>query len=470
MDYVASLWRNLRLSQTLTGRTRFYLASAALLLLVLGLTLGGNLQAGMAEGPPQSDSAPDATPAPPPQEPPTPQGPSTPAPSPNPTPGPGPGTAPPPPDQSPEPAPPPTTPPRDPIELPPYIQVLTGPITSNVPIVRRDAAVMGFYTDPEPGLPGSYDTAVRQSEQLSMVCPFWYRVGFAGDGSVEPYGPGYDPAAAAQITSELQARGMKVLALVHNMRLGANVDTREIFHGILNDPAKQAALVDNLVAMVEDGGYDGINLDTEFLYPKDRAVFTEFVAALSAELRGRGHLVTAALPSKTRDDPANGWSGGFDLAALAPHLDWVAVMTYDEHGYVSTAGPIASIDWVRAVMDYITSVVPREKVLLGLAGHVFDWRAEHNKPRYISYARAIATADAHDVPIYWDNRYKSPFYDYTDPDTGEDRQVWFENRWSYAFKLDLVSEYGLGGVCLWRLGLEDPGLWVEIERRFTVLP
>ncbi len=327
---------------------------------------------------------------------------------------------------------------------------------------------MGFYTDAEPGLPGSHATAVHQADLLTYVCPFWYRVGFAGDGSIDPYGPGYDENAARTATRQLQAKGVKVLGLVHNMRLGAKEDTREIFHVILTDEAKRAALIESIVSLVEDMGFDGINLDTEFLYPGDREVFTAFVAGLAREMRLRGLLITADVPGKTRDDPKNGWSGGFDLAALAPHLDVVAVMTYDEHGYVTEAGPIASIGWVRRVLDYTVSVVPREKILLGLAGHVFDWAEGSKYPRYMSYARAVATVREARAEIRWDNNAKSAYYTYRDAKSGVNREVWLENRWSYAYKLHLVQEFGIGGVCLWRLGLEDPDLWTEVALRFTV--
>lgn len=346
--------------------------------------------------------------------------------------------------------------------------VSTGAAIDTPPIIHRPAAVMGFYTDDEPGLPGSHATAVRHADQLTYVCPFWYRVGFDGDGRIAPYGPGYDEAAARAATRELQARGVKVLGLIHNMRLGAKENTREIFHVILTDEARRGALVANIVALVEDMGFDGVNLDTEFLYPADRHAFTAFVAELAVEMRARGLLITADVPAKTCDDPQNGWSGGFDLAALAPHLDVVAVMTYDEHGYVTEAGPVASIGWVRRVLDYTVGVVPREKILLGLAGHVFDWAEGSKYPRYLSYGRAVATAREAGSEVKWDDKSKSAYYTYRDPGTGERRDVWLENRWSYAYKLHLVQEYGLGGACLWRLGLEDPDLWTEVALRFTV--
>gem|GEM_PF-4232414 len=41
------------------------------------------------------------------------------------------------------------------------------------------------------------------------------------------------------------------------------------------------------------------------------------------------------------------------------------VLAYDEH--FARSGPVASIGFVRRVLDYALSVIPREKVRLGMA-------------------------------------------------------------------------------------------------------
>jgi spore germination protein YaaH len=328
---------------------------------------------------------------------------------------------------------------------------------------------MGFYTDREPGLPGSLQTALRQAGSLTYVCPFWYQIGFAGDGSIIPYGPGYDPAAARQAVSELQGKGIKVLALLHNLRLGQPYDTRAIFSKILGSAELRAALIGNVLELIRDMGFDGLNLDTEFVRPADRDRYTQFVSELAAALRAEGYIITADLPAKVKDDPNHSWAGGFDIEALAPHLDLLAIMAYDEHGYVTRAGPVASIGWVEDVVRYSVSIVPPEKILLGLAGHAFDWLGETRYPKYTSYAGVMNTAARVGAKVQWDTASQTPYIRYTDPASGERREAWFENGSSYTHKFELVERYGLGGIALWRLGLEDPQLWPLLRDRFDVV-
>lgn len=334
---------------------------------------------------------------------------------------------------------------------------------------RRAISVMGFYTDPEPGLPGSLPAALREAGSLSYVCPFWYQVGFAGDGSIIPYGPGYDAAASREAVRQLQERGIKVLAVLHNLRLGQPQDTRAIFSKIMNAPSLRAALIRNIMQLLRDMGFDGLNLDIEFVRPSDRGLYSLFVGELAVALRDGGFIFTADLPAVIIDDPEHPWAGGFDIQAIAPHLDLAVVMAYDEHGYVTTSGPVASIGWVEEVIRYWVSVVPPEKILLGLAGHAFDWLAGSRFPKYTGYAGVMETAARTGAAVKWDAASRTPYVRYTDPATGRQREAWFENSDSFALKLDLVDRYGLGGVAVWRLGLEDPALWQLVRGRYDVV-
>lgn len=59
----------------------------------------------------------------------------------------------------------------------------------------------------------------------------------------------------------------------------------------------------------------------------DKAAFTAWVHELSVAFKPKGLLLSAAVSaSKTIID------AGYDVAAIAEDMDWIAVMTYDYHG------------------------------------------------------------------------------------------------------------------------------------------
>ncbi|HEX6232714.1 MAG TPA: hypothetical protein VFZ63_06275, partial [Jiangellaceae bacterium] len=75
----------------------------------------------------------------------------------------------------------------------------------------------------------------------------------------------------------------------------------------------------------------------------------------------------------------------------------------------------------------------------------------------VDYEQARSIAADHDATIQR-TRDGSPSFAYR-TSSGARHEVWYEDAESAHPKLELVSEYGLGGAFFWRLGGEDPRVW-----------
>ena len=73
----------------------------------------------------------------------------------------------------------------------------------------------------------------------------------------------------------------------------------------------------------------------------------------------------------------------------------------------------------------------------------------------VSVAAVNLDRDAGNSGLYWDNEARAVTFAYEA--RGGPRTVWLENRYSAAFRLDLASRYGLGGVAV-SAAHGDPGL------------
>ncbi|MGQ9511668.1 glycosyl hydrolase family 18 protein [Thermodesulfitimonas sp.] len=167
-------------------------------------------------------------------------------------------------------------------------------------------------------------------------------------------------------------------------------------------------------------------------------------------------MVTAAIPAKTNDDPADEWGGAFDYAAIGRICDYIMLMTYDEHWFGGSRGPIASLPWVVSVLDFAIKFLPREKILLGIPAYGYDWSATGT--RVIPWNKVNELINQYGwSQVAWDDLACVPYLRYTDK--GVAHEVWFENAYSLRIKLNLVRNYGLAGVAIWRLGFEDATFW-----------
>lgn len=329
--------------------------------------------------------------------------------------------------------------------------------------------VLGFYVEQENDLPCSIGSMIANSNQISAVAPFWYRLAPDKPAAIvehrAPDGTGIgDPQA---LISEAHKNNIQVLALVHNMIYTGQVDGAALAGSMLKNEQTRGALINQLEGIIKRYGYDGVNLDIENIHLADRDKYSLFVKELFGRLAPQGYQVTVCVPAKIRENLQNSWSGPFDYAQIGMYSHYVVIMSYDEHGFSSGPGPIASCNWVGDVAKYAAQNIPPEKILLGIPGYGFDWTTGQAGPRYISYKQAAALAQSTGANILWDNGSQAPYFKYWD---GGNRghEVWFENAYSLTNKLDLVKEYNLGGIAIWRLGMEDPGVWDVLKNRIKI--
>lgn len=274
--------------------------------------------------------------------------------------------------------------------------------------------------------------------EITFLVPYWF--GVTENGTLA------DQSDAGTLAT-LRQLGVPVLALLYNFA--------GVIHRLLTTESLRRSLIANILNMLNSKGFLGVNIDFEFVPPQDRPFLTTFMAELYQALKPYGYLVTISVPPELRDDPTHPFSGAFSYPDLARYSDQVYVLAYDEH--VAEPGPVASIGFVRQVLAYALSVIPREKIRLGMAVYGREWSDRNRLPIELSYEAAITTARNHGVAIRYDVEAQEPTFTYEE--NGVRHVVWFENIQSFAAKLNIAIQEGIPGIAVWRLGLEDPRIW-----------
>ncbi len=282
---------------------------------------------------------------------------------------------------------------------------------------------------------------------LSSLSPVWYTP-TDGGGLERNQSSEIEP-----VVRGAESLGLKVIPSVSNYR--DDHWDGALVHRLVTDPQLRAVHVAAITSTVRTYGWDGIDIDYEALTPVSYGAFGVFLRELGDALHATGHRLTAALPAVTADDP-RGVAGLYAMAGEA--VDEVRIMAYDHAWSGSDPGPIAPVSWVADVVRFAVVHVPRDRLVLGLAAHGYDWNTGGEGPaQSVMFADAMAAAEHHAGSVYWDTDAQAPWFAYLDG--GDQHAVWFEDAASLAAKVELVDAHGLGGVFLWRLGGEDPQLW-----------
>lgn len=303
--------------------------------------------------------------------------------------------------------------------------------------------VIGYYENPWPGTPdqtGSFPSMKAHAQSMSAVGPFWYRA--TADGTLE--------AKDSQLVYDTARQlGLAMYPLVTN-KSGAT-------DAVLGDPAVRTKVTDSIIKMVQEKGYDGVNIDFELLPPKHKDNLTAFMAELYPKMKAINKLLIISVFPKV--DVAEDVAGAYDYPQLAANTDFLQIMAYDKHWATSEPGAIAPVGWYEQNIKYaIEQCGGPHKVIVGVSAYGYDW--VDKKGETIKYVDAIVLADKQGVKINYDEQAQAPWFTY------KNHEVWFENDKSTAAKLDIVAKYKPAGIAIWRLGQEQPEIWKLVDQKF----
>lgn len=126
---------------------------------------------------------------------------------------------------------------------------------------------------------------------------------------------------------------------------------------------------------------------------------------------------------------------------------------------------------VRRVVDYAVSVIPREKISLGIPNYGYDWPLPYVRgttmAESITNREAVTRAIDFGVEIQFDGTAQSPYFRYWQ--YGIQHEVWFEDVKSIGVKYELIKEYGLMGAGFWQLMSFYRPAWLLMEEQFQIL-
>ncbi|GJF14797.1 chitinase [Mycolicibacterium cyprinidarum] len=241
-------------------------------------------------------------------------------------------------------------------------------------------------------------------------------------------------------------------------------------------------------------GFDGIDLDWEYPVeggesynihrPDDAANYVLLVQEIRRQLEvldandgidDKEYLLTIASPAGY-DKIAN-----FDLAGMAPYLDWFQVMAYDFYGAgwsnqtgnfaglygnPDAADPLYNTDY--AVSLYLEQVDP-SKIVLGAPLYGHSWKgvpeggngglngigtgagiASYGDAHgNISYWQIVELLEDHPdlYQVYWDDKAKAS-YIYS---VADGTFISYESPEALQYRLDYIKDLGLGGVMFWEI-------------------
>lgn len=294
-----------------------------------------------------------------------------------------------------------------------------------------------------------------------------FSYGFTPEGNLIPI----DDVELISAAIDFGVKPILVLTALDNQGYFSN----ELIHSLLSNENSQNSLIVELISVMTEKSYAGVDVDFEFILADDKNSYVDFIAQLTQKLNEQGFQVTVALPPKTSDEQSGLLYEGIDYAGIGNAANYVLLMTY-EWGY--TYGPpmaVAPIPNVRQVLEYAITRISPDKINMGIPNYGYDWPLPYVSGKTaatsIGNAEAIQIAYENTSSILYDNVSQAPFFYYTDLDSPEARQehvVWFEDIRSFNAKYSLINEYGFNGIGYWQLMRLFRANWFLVLESFYI--
>jgi spore germination protein len=326
---------------------------------------------------------------------------------------------------------------------------LTPGMTLQIPIVSAPKVaieVNGFW-EPEGGDPDRRVVS-ESAPWLTYFSLFSYRV--RTDGSLTPLND------AATLEALRPTRTLPTMTVTN---FAAGTFSPEIGRAVLTDTAVRERLISQILTTMREKGYGALIIDFEHLYPEDRERYNDFLRQIAPNMRTAGFPFGTALAPKTSAAQTGSWYGAHDYPAHGQIVDFTILMTYEWGWSGGPPLPVAPIPEVARVLDYAVTVIPRDKIMLGVPMYGYDWTLPYVQggpfARSLTPQGAVDLAARRGAVIRYDRRAKAPYFRYTD-NQGNPHIVWFEDARSLLAKFRLVKNYRLRGLSYWTLGKDFP--------------
>jgi len=262
---------------------------------------------------------------------------------------------------------------------------------------------------------------------------------------------------------------------------------------LIHTPEYRQDFINKLIDCINDWELDGINFDFENMNPLHKLDYTDFIRECAEALRSIGCTVSVDVTVKSDIPEPNNWYQCYDHESLGQVVDYMAVMTYDQHSHHSQAGPVASLEWVERKIQGILEDVPSDKILLGVPfyGRDFPSLMEGDDPEMLiptwsSQNRSVVTIfkshvdklmesdkftniNGKEIKVKewlikneWVEELGVHYIKFIDEEE-KVHEIWYEEEKSLELKAKLVKKYHLAGVAVWQQAYGRDSFWEVIK-------
>jgi spore germination protein YaaH len=298
------------------------------------------------------------------------------------------------------------------------------------------------------------------------------------------------------VTLIQEAKKKKVKVYPSILSYPHNEKEKYLFFLLMAQRKKRQAHVQEIVTLVKQNKWDGIDIDYENKSAETGPYFSAFLTELSKGFHKNKKKLICTIEARTPPESRYATTSkevlskveyANDYKVIGKVCDQVRIMAYDQAGddaqlviqnkaVGNTYKPVADIDWVEKIATLALRDIPAKKIILGIPTYGYKYEVitqpgtstvSYSRIGSMNFSYADALAKSLSVTPSRNSAGELSYsYGTTTDSNGQSlggyKQylVWYSDAQAIADKVKIAKLYKLGGVAIFKIdGGNDPKVW-----------
>ncbi|SEW30359.1 LysM peptidoglycan-binding domain-containing protein [[Clostridium] fimetarium] len=310
------------------------------------------------------------------------------------------------------------------------------------------------------------ESLLKVLPNLTYISIFNYRA--AEKGEVISY---YDDTEIIKISKQYETIPLMLLSTL-TLQGKTNI---EVAYEIANSEENQDQLITNILKILKDKGFHGLNMMFNFITTSNLSIYIKFMNKVAREVRKNGYLYFVTINPSLENEDKSAALNQINFSEISIDVDEIIFLKLVWGTNSGPPSPVSNISNIRAILDYIVTMIERDRIVIGQPLIAYDWKLPYipgeSSANSLSLGTSLTLAIETSAIIMFDEPSQTPFYKYDEISAQpiHNHIVWSLDALSIDALMSTVKDYSLYSVCFWNVMIFYQQLWLVINSQYEIL-
>ncbi|KAB1437970.1 LysM peptidoglycan-binding domain-containing protein [Candidatus Galacturonibacter soehngenii] len=249
----------------------------------------------------------------------------------------------------------------------------------------------------------------------------------------------------------------------------------ELDYQLLLSEKLQDQIIERFRQIIKEKGYLGVNIIFYNLNEENTELYVNFVKKISEKIKEENLYFFITINYDVSVEETQTTVVKIDYSQFTEYISGFIFMRFVWGTNYGPPEPVSNINYVKALIDFVSLSVPNDKISIGKPVIGYDWRLPYvpylSKANSLSINSVLGLAYETNSVIQFDDISQTPFFYFYELDQNVRQQhiVWFIDARSLLALMQVIKENHLYGNGVWNIMIYNAQVWTIINSLFDII-